>query len=143
MRLLNHLMQAGSGRRYRAALTIYLAAYTYHHLSQSDRNRISGWVRSLIDGRFNPAFSFKEYEMFLPVRTKAAFWAVAMKSLSISPAIPGEVWDIPSQPRWWNRFSVVNTLILDFRPLNPSTRKAEDYLASKGADVTAIDLQAK
>jgi hypothetical protein len=143
MHLFHRLRQWQVRRRYLAALTIYVASYTYRHLSPDDQNRISDWVRNLIDGRFNPAFSFKEYELFLPIHAKAAFWAVAMKSLGIPPAIPGEVWQIPAQPRWRNRFSVVNKLILDWRPFNAITTQVQDYLKSKGVDVTSIDLQAR
>jgi hypothetical protein len=143
MRLIQHLKQWQVRRRYRAALTIYVAAYTYRHLCPDDQNRISDWVRHLIDGKFNPAFSFKEFELFLPVHAKAAFWAVAMKSLAIPPAVPGEVWQIPVQPRWRSRFSVVNKLLRDWRPYNTTTNKVQDYLKSKDVDVTTMDLQAR
>jgi hypothetical protein len=143
MHLFQHLKQKQVRRRYRAALTIYVAAYTYRHLSLDDQSRISDWVRNLIDGKFNPAFSFKEFELFLPVRAKAAFWAVAMKSLGIPPAVPGEDWRIPIQPRFLSRFSVVNKLLLDWRLRSAATTQVEDYLKAKGIDVTAIDLQAR
>jgi hypothetical protein len=102
MKLFQYLKQWQVRRRYRAALTIYLASYTYRYLSLDDQHRVSDWTRNLIDGKFNPAFSFKEFELFLPVRAKAAFWAVAMNSLGIPPAGPGELWQIPVQSRWGN-----------------------------------------
>jgi hypothetical protein len=66
-----------------------------------------------------------------------------MKSLGIPPAIPGEVWQIPAQPRWFSRFSVVNQLLRDWRPFNETTSQVEDYLKSKGVDVTTMDLGSK
>jgi len=96
----------------------------------------------LIDGKFNPAFSFKEFELFLPVRAKAAFWALAMNSLGIPPMVPGEVWQIPVQSRWRN-IRLANRLILDWRSFDPTTIQVRDYLKSKGADVTTIHLAAK
>jgi hypothetical protein len=130
-------------RRYRAALTIYIASYTYKTLSSEDQGRISNWVRNLIDGKFNPAFSFKEFELFLPMHAKAAFWAVAMKSLGIPPAVPGEIWRIPPQPRWLSRFGVANKLIRDWRPFNAITTQVQEFLKSKGVDVSTIDLQTR
>lgn len=141
MELLRHLKEARIERKYRTALTIYLAVYTYTKLPVADQDRISAWVKMLIDGKFNPAFSFKEYELFLPVYAKAAFWAVAMKSLQISPAVPGEEWQFPSQPRWLNRFYVVNKLLRNWRSFNQTTAKVESYLRSKGVDVGTMDLR--
>jgi hypothetical protein len=143
MRLFQHLKQRRFRRRYLAALTIYLAAYTYRHLPAADQNRISDWVRNLIEGQFNPAFSFKEFELFLPIRAKAAHWAVAMKALGIPPAVSGEDWQIPAQPRWLSRFWVVNKLMLNWRLCSAATTQAEEYLQSKGIDVSTIDLQAR
>lgn len=130
-------------QRYRAALTIYVASYTYKTLSVDDQWRISNWIKTLIDGQFNPAFSFKEYELFLPIHIKAAFWAVAMNALGIPPAVPGETWLIPSQRRWLSRFGVINKLIRDWRPFNATTTEVERFLNSKGVDASAIDLQAR
>ena len=138
-----HVTQRRGQRRYKTALTIYLAIHTYLNLPATDRDRVSAWVKELIDGKFNPSFSFKEFELFLPVYAKAAFWAVAMKSLCIPPAVLGEEWQIPDQPRWTNRFSVVNGLLRNWRPSNPTTTKAENYLKSKGVDVTILDPSAK
>lgn len=140
MNLFQPLRQRRVRRQYCAALTIYVASYTYKSLSRDDQIRISIWVKNLIDGKFNPAFSFKEFELFLPVHAKAAFWAVAMKSLGISPAIPGETWPIPAQPRWMSRFGVVNQLLRNWRPFNSTTTQVESYLKSKGVDVTTMDL---
>jgi hypothetical protein len=53
-------------RRYRSALTIYLASYTHRHLSHADQNCISYWIRHLIDSNCAVRFSFKEFELFLP-----------------------------------------------------------------------------
>ena len=143
MRLFEHLKQWRVRRRYQAALAIYVASYTYRQLSMDDQRRISDWVKNLIDGKITVLVSFKDYELFMPVRAKAAYWAVAMKSLGIPPAIPGEVWEIPGQSRWRHRFSVVNKLLQDFRPFSSTTTQVQDYLKSKGVDVTNIDLQAR
>ena len=142
MRLFQRLKQQKIRRRYIAALTIYVAAYTYRQLSTTDQNRISDWVRHLIDSGLLPAFSFKEFELFLQIRAKAAFWAVAMKSLGIPPAIPGEVWQIPGQPRLRSRFSVVNKLLQNWRLIGAPPRKRR-YLKSKGIDVMSIDLHSR
>ena len=142
MKLFQYLKQRQSRRRYRAALTIYLASYTYTHLSSYDKNRITDWIRNLIDGKFNPAFSFMDFQLFLPVRAKATFWAVAMHSLGIPPAVPREVWLIPSKSRWGN-IRLANKMMLDWRSFSPTTIQAQDYLKSKGVDVTNIDLEAK
>ena len=143
MHLFQRLKQWQVRRRYQAALVIYVASYTYRHLSMDDQRRISDWVKNLIEGKFTVMVSFKDYELFWPIRAKAAYWAVAMKSLGIPPAIPGEVWEIPNQPRWRHRFTVVNKLLRDFRPFNRTTTQVQDYLKSKGVDVTTIDLQAR
>jgi len=45
MKLFQFFKQRQFRRRYRAALTIYLASYTYGHISLDDRNRISDWIR--------------------------------------------------------------------------------------------------
>jgi hypothetical protein len=138
-----HLKQWQVRQRYRAALTIYVASYTYKTLSIHDQCRISDWVKDLIDGQFNPSFSFKEYELFLPIHTKAAFWAVAMNALGIPPAVPGETWLIPRQRGWLRRFGVINKLIRDWRPFNATTTQVQEFLNSKGIDTSTIDLQAR
>lgn len=143
MNLYQLIKQLQFRRRYQTALTIYVAAYTYKSLAPEEQNRVSDWVKNLIDGKFNPSFSFKEFELFLPIHAKAAFWAVAMKSLGIPPAVAGETWQIPIQRRWMNRFTVVNGLLRNWRPFNPTTSKVEEYLKSKGVDVTTVDLQAR
>lgn len=143
MNFFQRLKQRKVRRRYDAALTIYVAAYTYGHLSTTDQKRVADWIKNLIDGGFLPAFSFMEFKLFMQVKAKAAFWAVAMKSLGIPPSIPGEVWQIPAQPRWGSRFSVVNKLLGNWRLIGPTTTEAENYLISKGIDVTSIDLHAR
>jgi hypothetical protein len=143
MGLFQKLRERKFRRRYVAALTIYEAAYTYKQLSRSDQQRICEWIRHMIDDWFNPAFSYKEFELFLPMRGKAPFWAVAMKALDIPPAIPGEVWQFPAQVRRWSRIRLANKLILDWRLLSEGTTQAADYLTSKGVDVAAIDLGAR
>lgn len=142
MNLFRYLKERQVRRRYRTALIIYLASYTYLHLSSGDQSRVSNWIRNLIDGKFNPAFSFKEFELFLPVRAKAAFWAVALNSLGIPPAVSGEVWQLPIKSRWGN-IRLANKMILNWRLSSPATIQVQDYLKSKGVDVTTIDLGAK
>jgi hypothetical protein len=143
MGLLQKLRERKFRRQYLAALTIYEAAYTYKQLSRSDQQRICEWIRHMIDDRFNPAFSYKEFELFLLVSAKAPFWAVAMQALDIPPAIAGEVWQFPASVRRWSRIRLANKLILDWRLLSDATRQVGEYLTSKGVDVAAIDLRAR
>ena len=89
MHLFQRLKQRQVRRRYQAALAIYVASHTYRHLSMDDQLRISDWVKNLIEEKSTVLVTFKDYELFWPVRAKAAYWAVAMKSLGIPPAIPG------------------------------------------------------
>jgi hypothetical protein len=143
MGLFQKLRERKFRRQYVAALTIYEAAYTYKQLSRSDQQRICEWIRHTIDDWFNPAFSYKEFELFLPVTGKAPFWAVAMKALDILPAIPGELWQFPDPARRWGRIRRANKLIWDWRLLSEATMQAGEYLKSKGVDVAAIDLKAR
>jgi hypothetical protein len=127
--------------RFRAALAVYVAAYTYELLTASDKACVREWIREFAEWRGTwSGITFFEFDMFLDARAKAAFWAVAMNDLGIPPSIPGEHWDIPSTPGWWSRHREVDRLLLHFRPYNATTTEVENYLLSKGIDVGAIDL---
>jgi hypothetical protein len=130
-------------RQYIAALTIYEAAFTYKRLSRQEQARVNEWIRHRIDDRFLPASSYKEFELFMTVRGKAGFWAVAMKVLDIPPAIPGEVWQVSAPSRWMRLFGGISNMYFDWRLLSEGTTQAEEYLKSKGVDVAAIDLNAR
>ena len=130
--------------RYRAAMTVYVAVYTYARLTAGDKARVGEWVREFLEGRRSSGgFTYLEFDMFFDARSKAAFWAVAMNALGIPPAIPGEHWDIPNPAGWWRRHGEIDRLLLHFRPYNPTTTEVENYLSSKGIDVGAIDLMAR
>jgi len=143
MWLFEKLRERKFRRQYVAALTIYEAAYTYKLLSRDDQARINEWIRHAIDDRFNPAFSYKEFELFLQVKVKAPCWAVAMKVLDIPPAIAGETWQVSVPSRWGRPFGFVSNLFLDWRLLSEATTQAEEYLKKKGVDVSSIDLSAR
>lgn len=143
MWLFKKLRERKFRRQYVAALTIYEAAYTYKLLSREDQARINEWIRHTIDDRFVPAFSYKEFELFMQVKAKAPFWAVAMKVLDIPPAIAGETWQVSAPSRCGRPFGVVSNLFLDWRLLSEATTQAEEYLKSKGVDVAAIDLNSR
>src|SRR5208283_1098830 len=94
------LFPSSRERRYKAALTIHLAAYTFNVMARDERAKVDDKVYSNLNGWLFGFAKFEFQRMFSPV-LKAAWRAYAMSDLGIPPAIEGESWHLPKSRNLW------------------------------------------
>jgi hypothetical protein len=127
-------------RRYKAAMAVYLAAYTYQTMTLAKRQEVDGQVYKNLDGKIVGASPF-EFQRLYPSPVKAACRAFAMNDLGIPPAIEGEKWNLPNARRLWGALSNAPfKLHADYRPMDEATIRAQSYLEAKGIEWRALDL---
>ena len=117
---------------------MFLEAFTHARLSPTDQQRVADKIEKLFTN--NVMVSYTDFRLFMPLAAKVAFWAVAMDSLSIPPAVDGESWRLPRRSWWFSRLGVINKLLLDFRPFNSITNQVKSDLAAKGVNVEPLGL---
>ena len=126
-------------RRYKAAVAIYLAAYTYSVMAPAERAR--GDTKVYADMKSGlTGFSPMEFQKMWSPPMRAAWRAYAMLDLGIPPAIEGEIWSVPKSRRiLWGVPNGPNKLFIDYRASNEATSRAQSYLEAKGMDARALE----
>jgi hypothetical protein len=128
---------------YNAAVTIYLAAYTYSLLAVAERSRVDEQVYAAMGGSL-VGFSPIEFQRMWPQAMKSAWRAYAMSDLGIPPAIEGEVWRLPkSRCMLWEFKTGPSKLFSAYRSYDQATARAKSDLESKGLDLWGLDLSAR
>jgi hypothetical protein len=126
-------------QRYKAALTIFTAAYTFSVLTPSEQARVDDKVYENLSGPLI-GFSKFEFQRLFPPPLKAAWRAAAMADLNIPPALEAELWLIPPTKRWcwFLPGSGPVKLFRNFRAEDPSAKRAQKYLEAKGIKLEGL-----
>ena len=127
-------------RRHDAALTIWLAAYTYSVMTLGERAKVDEKVYESLDGWLTGISKF-EFQRLFPPALKASWRAYAMSDLNIPPAIEGEMWQLPKSWRLWGGFTTgPGRLYSAYRPSDATASNAKSHLEVTGVNVEALDL---
>jgi hypothetical protein len=134
------LISPNPERRHNAALTIWLAAYTYSVMTLGERAKVDEKVYENLHGWLSGISKF-EFQRLFPPALQASWRAYAMSDLNIPPAVEGEMWHLTKSWRLWGGFTTgPGRLYSAYRPSDATASKAKSHLEFKGINVEALDL---
>lgn len=109
-------------RKFRAALTVLLAEYTFERLPEKQKDQIQSSVRRVIErSGADPLAAFA-----MPRHYRYGLIAAALKEQGIPPAVPGEEWTLAGNP-----FAIRE----DDEDFDAAMEEAYAYLKAKGVDL--------
>ena len=111
-------------RKFKAALTLILAEYTYSQLSDEKRQQIDEAAEQVVAASGTVAPTLAYYAM--PEEYRYGLIAAALKQLGIPPAVEGEEWALSGNP-----FAVE----FDDPEFDTAVEDAIKYLQDKGVNL--------
>jgi len=126
-------------RRYKAALIVLLGASMFDNLDGEQKARVESEVNDNFNRTDTPAIAWNRLVAWDLI---SAFRAAAMDRLSLEPSVAGLTWSQLFEPwRFWRKVpqwprrafdARAATLIYDFRPFDPATAEAAQFLRNCG-----------
>ena len=117
--------------RYRAALAVLLGVHQYEQLSGADKALVEAEVDKIFS---RVTLARAEFEAFAGWDLTAAYRAVGMASLGITPCIDSLDWEQLLRKTW--RYSPT-FLFNEFRRYHPATVDAKEFLSTAGLHIPA------
>jgi hypothetical protein len=111
-------------RKFKSALTLILAEYTYSQLSDENQKKVDAAVKQVVDasGAEAPTLAY----VAMPDEYRYGLIAAALKQLGIPPAVEGEEWSLSGNP------FAVN---FDDPEFSKAVDEATKYLQQKGVSL--------
>jgi len=134
------------GRRYKAALIVFLGAYMFERLDRDNKARVEAELSDNFNRTDTPAVAWMRVATWDLI---AAFRAAAMDRIGIEPIIPGLSWTplfkpwgfwrkLPEWPR--RAFDARAAILIDeYRPMDQATADAKKFLRDNGMNIPDAD----